>query len=373
MRKVDVVVVGGGPAGLASAIEVSRRGLSVIVIERQGPTPDKACGEGLMPTGWRALDALGAAALLPPEAKTPFCGIRYLQENGTILTGRFRHGQGVAIRRLALSAGLEAAARQQGVEVRHNVAARDVRIDADRISLKADEAIEARFLVAADGLASPLRKQAGLDGPVATTRRFGLRQHFQNVKTSEFVDVHWCPDAEAYVTPLSGDRCGVAFLFDAGRLEKPTFELLLSRFPVLQEQLARATPDSELRGSGPLRRHVRGAVSGRLILVGDAAGYVDAITGEGLSLAFEGARALGGALKACVDTSNLSELAHYERAHARLFRRYMLTAGGLVMLARHPRIRRALFNLCGVVPGLFEGALQLVSGSAGTATDSERT
>ncbi|MCC5691560.1 hypothetical protein, partial [Klebsiella pneumoniae] len=142
------------------------------------------------------------------------------------------------------------------------------------------------MLVAADGLHSPLRRAAGLDVESAGPRRFGLRQHFRVAPWGARVEVHFAGGVEAYVTPAGAQRVGVAFLWEDGAVERVRFDALLARFPALAERLAGAAPDSAPRGAGPLLRRVRGRVADRFALVGDAAGYVDAVTGEGLSLAF---------------------------------------------------------------------------------------
>src|SRR5689334_11014644 len=106
----DVLVVGGGPGGLATALHARRHGLSVIVAEpRDGPI-DKACGEGLMPGGLAELTALGV-----DPAGMPFRGIAYLSERQRA-EARFRTGPGRGVRRTTLHAALEARAKEQDTE-----------------------------------------------------------------------------------------------------------------------------------------------------------------------------------------------------------------------------------------------------------------
>jgi flavin-dependent dehydrogenase len=356
MRRIDLAIVGGGPAGLATAIEAARRGLEVRLFERQRPVPDKACGEGLMPSGRAALERLGVLRHLDPDDGGAFIGVRFLQEDGASVIGRFRDGYGLGLRRLELSRALDRTAREAGASVEHEAPVRDVQLHPDHVSLIVnEERVEAKLLVAADGLGSPLRRQLGLEGRSNSTRRFGLRRHFRGVSPGEFVDVHWSPGVEAYVTPVGPGRCGVAFLFDARHTSNVSFERLLSNFPMLEEQLRGGAFDSEARGAGPLLRRVRGCVKGRAVLVGDAAGYVDAITGEGLSLAFTGARSLGEVLPDALSKPAL--LSRYARAHAGSFRRYALWTSALLWIARRPKLRRSLLAALSKSPSLFERAL----------------
>ncbi len=180
-------------------------------------------------------------------------------------------------------------------------------------------------------------------------RRYGARRHYRLAPWSSFVEVHWAKGAEAYVTPVSDDEVGVAFLWHE---RAPSWEEMLSRFPRLAPRLRRAEPLSAIQGAGPLRRRPRRVSAGRLVLVGDASGSVDAITGEGVAIAFECARALALSLKE-------GGLSSYVRAHRRILRRYRGTAEVVLALAAHPRLRRSVVSTLAGRSMLFERLLDL--------------
>lgn len=358
--RADVIIVGGGPAGLATAIGAAQRGLHAVVVERRQWPLDKACGEGLMPAGLRALERLGARQLIDPAECAPFVGVRYLQEDGTTALARFTEGAGLGIRRPALVAALAARARELGVSLRADARVRRHLPLPDGIAVELeDERLEARMLVAADGLASPLREAFGLGRPARGLRRFGLRQHFRLAPWSEHVEVTFSDGLEAYVTPAGRNRVGIAFLWDDGRAPQPiSFPTLLSRFPQIAQRLAGAAADSTPRGAGPLLRHARARTADRFALVGDAGGYVDAITGEGLSLAFHCAEALCATLPAALARgADRQSLAPYEREYARAFARYSILTRGLLLLSRRPRLRRSAIRLLARHEWLFERIL----------------
>jgi flavin-dependent dehydrogenase len=354
----DVAIAGGGPAGLAAAIRAAQRGFRTVVFERGGAAPDKACGEGLMPSGVRELDRLGVA--IPPDQRAPFRGIRYVQEDGTVVEARFRYREhGVGIRRSTLAQGLRDRAIECGAEIRRGsvTAARPL---TDCVDLQAEAGTtQARLLIAADGLHSALRRGAGLESPRARApMRYGVRRHFALPPWTDFVEVYWSEGLEAYVTPVGPRSVNVAFLRD--RESNGDFEALLARFPSLREKIGAAAGETDVRGAGPLLQRVRARWSARLALIGDAAGYVDAITGQGLSLAFAAASILTDSLPDDLSGDLAPALRRYDAGVRTRWLRYAWPAHALVALSRRPALRRAALRGIARIPGAFGALVRLV-------------
>jgi flavin-dependent dehydrogenase len=354
-RLRDALVVGGGPAGLAFAAAAARRGLAVTVLERAAFPVDKACGEGILPAGVRALDALGARALLGPDDASPLAELRWCEPDGAGAVLRLPAPGGLGVRRTALSAALAARARAAGAELRAGEEAlRHRREPGAAVVVTPAGELRARLLVAADGLGSPVRRREGLD--VARPRaggRCGLRRHVAVAPWSAGVEVHFAPGVEAYVTPAGRARVGVAFLFERGA--EARWETLLARFPALAARLAGAAPASAPRGAGPFARAARARVADRLVLLGDAAGYLDAVTGEGISLALACALGLADLLPEALARGATAEaLRPYDRLWARHYRPYAAWTRLVLALARRPALRRRVLALAGRRPAPFE-------------------
>ncbi|HET7665094.1 MAG TPA: NAD(P)/FAD-dependent oxidoreductase [Mycobacterium sp.] len=327
---IDLLVAGGGPAGLSTAILGARAGLDVVVIERRRGPVDKACGEGLMPHTVALLRGLGVEA--PGK---PFHGITYIDEAHCV-TGRFRGAAGRGVRRTALHASLLESARAAGVRLEHGEIGP---VSQTETSVRCS-GFHARYLAAADGLHSPIRAALGLARPNGGPRRWGIRRHHAMTPWSDCVEVYWADDAEAYVTPVADDCVGVAILTS----RKGGFDTHLGAFPILQERLHMA-PHGPDRAAGPLRQKVSSRTAGRVLLVGDAAGYVDALTGEGLGIAF-------GAAKLLVECVAADRPQDYDRRWRRMSRRYrMLTAG--VLHASGSPLRSVIVPAAAQFPAVF--------------------
>jgi flavin-dependent dehydrogenase len=354
---VDVLVVGGGPVGLACAIEARLAGLSVVVLEpRPGPI-DKACGEGLMPGAVAALERLGVH-----PAGHPLRGIAYV-DGARRAEHRFRHRSGLGVRRTQLHAALARRATELGVAVVPE-RVRAIVQDAEGVTVGS---LRGRWLLGCDGLHSTVRRLAGLEEQTALgrhkaahrpdhrsspkplaakstsagSRRFGIRRHFRTAPWGDLVEVHWGERCEAYVTPVADDLVGIALLGPPGT----DFEAELGALPDLRARIRGAEPVGPLRGAGPLRQRTSKRTAGRVLLVGDASGYVDALTGEGIRVG------LAQAAAAVAGISN-GDPRGYERAWSAATRDFRMLTGGLVGAATSP-LRGAIVPAAVTLPSLY--------------------
>ena len=338
MNNYDVIVVGGGPVGMAAAIEARLSGLSAVVVEPRSGVIDKACGEGLMPGAIPLLARLGVF----PKGRD-LAGVTY-RSGGHAVSHRFSSGVGKGVRRTELHGSLRSRSEELGVVFVEASVSSVTETESGLVaSCSNGGSIQGRYLIAADGLHSGIAKAAGLvkDLSPKRTKRFGIRQHFHVAPWSEFIEVFYTKTAEVYITPVSEDQVGVAVLGP----KSTDFDETIASIPELAGRLAGAAPASQRSGAGSFPQLTTGRTKGRILLVGDASGYVDAITGEGLRLGFAQARV-------AIECILNDKPASYEKAWRRVSRDFRVLTGGLISAANSP-IRMAIVPLASRLPWVF--------------------
>jgi flavin-dependent dehydrogenase len=346
-ENADVLVVGAGPAGLATAIAVRLKGLSVTVADSRRPPIEKACGEGILPEGVAALSSLGIH--LDSNVAFSIAGIRFWYDSATA-TGKLPQGAvSFGLRRTVLHSLLVQRAHEVGVSFRWGTRVSDCTANSARL----DSAhFNFRWLVGADGQKSNVRKWATLGPRSVRSSRFGFRRHFAIAPWSNFVEVYWGNRCQIYITPTGPREVCIALLASDPQMR---IAAALPQFPQLAARFDNARPlTAELGGVTTLERFGKVA-RGSTALVGDASFTVDGITGQGLSLAFQQALHLSDAIAG-------KNLAAYEIAHCYLVRAPARMARFLLLLARHNWLRRRTLRILANNPSLFASLLSSHSG-----------
>ncbi len=346
-NKTDVFVVGGGPAGLAAAIAARQRGFDVVVADVARPPIDKACGEGLMPESIHALRDLGVT--FEPEQSFNFRGVRFV-EGSVSVEANFPGACGIGIRRTCLHRVLVDRASELGVSLLWGSRVTGISKDAVLVD---GNTFQCRWIVGADGQKSRVRAWAGLDRARHESIRYGFRRHYQMPPWTDHVEVHWGMGCQVYVTPVGPREVSVALLSSDARVR---LDGALSQFPELNRRLADAPISSSERGAVTASRRLNDVVRGNTLLVGDASGSVDAITGEGLCLSFRQALALADALSSG-DPNN------YRAEHRRLAQRPILMSRMLLSLDRFPKLRRRVLRTLAARPAVFTQLLAMHVGA----------
>ncbi len=355
-----IVIIGGGPVGLAAAIALARSGRQVSLVERGMWPRAKPCGEGILPWGVEALHRLGITEAMLCRVGQKFAGITCFDANSSVSVC-FRKGHGWGIPRTALSQLLFDEAKAIGVELLPHMRLVGMRraMDTWELDLAAFESTDRQpshrilttpVVIGADGLHSTVVKLLGLNREPFGPGRIGYHGYSTQSVPKAMVEIHWQRGREVYLTPLPS-KTGVAFLM-------PSREVLPRS--ELTAYMRKLWPGLELEvqswsSHGPMGLMTKGSLPPGVFLIGDALFFADGITGEGISLGVHQALALQAELsgKALPCGNRLAQ------DMLRATQNYRIVTRSALLLSEHPKLRAAIFAASRALPGLLERSLEL--------------
>lgn len=354
---IDVIVVGAGPAGSIAAMKLARAGARVLVLERARFPRHKLCGDTINPGAVRELEIAGMAGCVRPLA-LEVSGMRVSGERGVAVEGRYPEPlTGLSISREVLDAALAEGARAAGARVEFGARVAGPLVDGrGRVigvsvhcpSKREPMAVKAPMTIAADGRRSALGIQLGL-ARHPQRRRWAAGAYFENVDGMSLAgEMHVRGGAYLGIAPLPGGLANVCYVSsrregrrDGGRegWNDPEGLLLsaIERDPAIWTRFTRARRVTPVSVLGPLAVDAPVAGSPGLLLAGDAAGFVDPMTGDGLRFAFTGGRLAADAALAALDGGDLvTAWQQLTRARASLFARKLRFNRALATMVDHP-------------------------------------
>jgi flavin-dependent dehydrogenase len=362
----DVAIVGGGPAGAAVAARLARRGRTVVVLERQPAWRWRACGVFASPMAMARIRALfdQAGAMPPSGLARPIAAMRVETRRGTPF--RLTYGRDgaassppVGFDRGVLDPVLLDLARAAGAEVRAGVAVVGFEWASPGAVLRLSDggSVATGLLVGADGVRSDVARMLGVARPVRLQPRIGLTFHLADPRpladrppggaVAPDARMILLPDGYVGLAPVPGGRINVGIVL--GRSWRPALAgagaegvaravlRMVPRAPDDDVDWAAAERCDAIRGASPLG-HAVSRRSGRdWLLVGDAAGFLDPFTGEGLHRALVSAELAAAAVDGALD-GDAAALGRYERDMRRRFRAKDAVSGLVQLFLAQPRL-----------------------------------
>jgi len=379
VRRADVAIVGAGPAGAAAAILLAEHGLDVVVLDRAALPRPKICGEYLSPEAVRLLDRLGVLKALDATGAAALTGMRITAPDGTSVVGRYRpfgafrpyrqHAMGVT--REVLDGALAERLRGLPLDLREQTRVSDVIVEGGQVvglraESRAQEALEvrARVIVGADGRHSVVAERLGCRRPHAL-QRLALVTYVRGVADCrELGEIFVDPPDYAILNPLAADRVNFSIvvpLAHAAPWSRRLEDFMTARarqLPHLARRLEGAERVAPVRALGPLAHRVVEPRAGGVLLVGDAAGFYDPFTGEGIFTALRSAELAASTIAQALRAGDVSAaaLSAYARARRAAFAGKARVTRALQTVLGHRRLAtwtcRALARRPGVLDAL---------------------
>lgn len=380
--EADVLVVGAGPSGSAVSILLARSGHRVLLVDRALFPRDKPCAEYLSPACTPLLAHLGVLDAILATSPQHLQGMRITNYRGHSCWGRFVHDEraiyGLALPRITLDHLLMQQAQQEGVTVRTGCWVRRPLIEGRSIrGVYAQEGtrqvtLRAKLVIAADGLHSTLARRLGLIRRVRWLQHVAMVTHYTDVSHAQpWGELFLIPSGYIGLAPVDNNIMNVSVVLHTPQLaasrdpHEVLFEKTLRAHPELCQRFAQARRVKPVRAIGPMAQRTAWPQHDGILLTGDAAGFFDPFTGQGIYLALYSATLAAATAHGALSTDNLTVryLQRYSRAHRQAFHdKYRFSALiqlGIRMpwlanriverLAQHPRLADTVVGVAGDV------------------------
>lgn len=335
----DLLVLGGGPAGIATSLLMAEKGYSVEVFDPAFFPRKKICGEFLNPqaVGWLQQQDLMASLLqLNPF---PVYGMKIFDRGGQSFTGRYSSAQnvsGYAVMRCDFDSLMISEARKSSIIVHEGWKPKRLLFENDQVvGIAGTDANgeefqkKGRMVVGADGRNNLIGRTFGLVRDIPGLRKYAFQGYFKNLPDlSNFGEVHLVPNGYVGIAPLTSSLANVALVVDeqahpGGEPDLQSFLLHSIQNSRLNSRFYGLVPDTPVVTAGPLAFRVKKTSGRRTILVGDTCGFIDPFTGEGVNYAFISATLAAAVMDEAFRTNNFSDqqLGKYDRGRTQLFSR----------------------------------------------------